>query len=94
MIADVFLERSTYALPPGKFEAGTPAITQAIGLGAAADYLSAFGMANVEKYEHELAAHLYSRRGHRCRYGDLIGLRSTDPSVQVARNAGAAHLRT
>ena len=41
MIDQVTLEGSTFAPPPGRFEAGTPAITQAIGLGAACDYLSA-----------------------------------------------------
>jgi cysteine desulfurase/selenocysteine lyase len=44
MIQDVFLERSTYAAPPMRFEAGTPAIAEAIGLGAACDYLSGIGM--------------------------------------------------
>ena len=39
MIADVFLEKSTYAEPPGRFEAGTPAIAEAIALGEACDYL-------------------------------------------------------
>ena len=56
MIDTVTLERVTFAPPPGKFEAGTPAITQAIGLGAACDYLSAVGMETVEAFEHELAA--------------------------------------
>jgi len=61
MIDDVFLDRSTYAPPPSRFEAGTPAITQAVGLGAAVDYLSSFGMEEVAKYEEELGAHLYGR---------------------------------
>ena len=59
MIRDVFLESSTYAPPPNRFEAGTPAITQAIGLGAAVDYLSKLGMHNVQAYEEQLGAHLY-----------------------------------
>ena len=61
MIVDVFLDDSTFAPPPSRFEAGTPAITQAVGLGAAIDYLTSFGMAEVQQYEHELANHLYRR---------------------------------
>ena len=59
MIADVFLDRSTYAELPHKFEAGTPAIAEAIALGAAVDYLSAIGMDRIADYEHELTAYLY-----------------------------------
>ncbi len=47
MIQDVFLDHSTYAPPPARFEAGTPAIGEAIGLGAACDYLTGLGMAQV-----------------------------------------------
>jgi cysteine desulfurase/selenocysteine lyase len=59
MIADVFLEHSTYAELPHKFEAGTPAIAEAIALGAAVDYLSEIGMDAIAAYEHELTAYLY-----------------------------------
>jgi cysteine desulfurase/selenocysteine lyase len=51
MIATVAMERSTYADIPHKFEAGTPPITEAVGLGAALDYLSAIGMENVQAHE-------------------------------------------
>ncbi|XP_047967088.1 cysteine desulfurase 1, chloroplastic-like [Salvia hispanica] len=61
MISDVFLDHSTYAEPPSKFEAGTPAIGEAIGLGAAIDYLSAIGMQKIHTYEVELANYLYDR---------------------------------
>jgi cysteine desulfurase / selenocysteine lyase len=60
MIADVYLDRSTYAELPHKFEAGTPAIGEAVGLGAAIAYLNGFGMAAVEEYTHMLASYLYS----------------------------------
>jgi cysteine desulfurase / selenocysteine lyase len=60
MIADVYLDRSTYAELPHKFEAGTPAIGEAVGLGAAIAYLNGFGMAAVEEYTHKLASYLYS----------------------------------
>lgn len=59
MISDVFLDHSTYADPPSRFEAGTPAIGEAIGLGAAIDYLSEIGMQKIHDYEVELANYLY-----------------------------------
>ncbi|KAG9443261.1 hypothetical protein H6P81_014601 [Aristolochia fimbriata] len=59
MIADVFLDHSTFAEPPSRFEAGTPAIGEAIALGAAVDYLSYIGMQKISEYEKELASHLY-----------------------------------
>ncbi|KAF4356281.1 hypothetical protein F8388_000728 [Cannabis sativa] len=59
MISDVFLDHSTYAEPPSRFEAGTPAIGEAIGLGAAIDYLTGIGMQKIHDYEVELAEYLY-----------------------------------
>lgn len=59
MIADVFLDHSTYAEPPSRFEAGTPAIGEAIGLGKAIDYLLGIGMQRIHEYELELANYLY-----------------------------------
>lgn len=56
MINEVFFTHSTFAEPPSRFEAGTPAIAQAVGLGAACDYLSSLGMDNIQAYEHELSA--------------------------------------
>lgn len=61
MIADVFLEQSTYADLPHKFEAGTPAIAEAIGLGAAVDYLTNIGMDKIHAYEAELTAYLFEQ---------------------------------
>jgi len=61
MIADVFLEHSTYADVPHKFEAGTPAIAEAIALGAAIDYLSNIGMDAIYAYEKELTTYLYQQ---------------------------------
>lgn len=59
MISDVYLDHSTYAEPPSRFEAGTPAIGEAIGLGAAIDYLSGIGMQTIHDYEVELSNYLY-----------------------------------
>ncbi len=54
MIADVTFERTAYQPPPARFEAGTGSIADAVGLGAALDYLSALGLANVSRHEHDL----------------------------------------
>jgi cysteine desulfurase / selenocysteine lyase len=59
MIQDVFLDHSTYADSPEKFEAGTPAIAEAIAFGAAADYLMKIGMDQVHAYEQELTRYLF-----------------------------------
>ena len=55
MIDRVTFERTTYAPPPARFEAGTPAIAEAIGLGAAIDYVSAIGMDALHAHEAALA---------------------------------------
>ncbi len=57
MIADVTFEKTIFHGPPGRFEAGTGNIADAVGLGAAIDYLSRIGMSNVAAYEHELLAY-------------------------------------
>ncbi|MCW2838683.1 MAG: cysteine desulfurase [Aeromicrobium sp.] len=57
MIETVTMERSTYAAPPSRFEAGTPPIAQSVGLGAAIDYLSAIGMQNVAAHEQAITAY-------------------------------------
>ena len=54
MIETVSFEETTYAAPPARFEAGTPHIAGAIGLGAACDYLSAIGLDAIAAHEHEL----------------------------------------
>jgi cysteine desulfurase / selenocysteine lyase len=61
MIAEVYLDHSTYAELPHKFEAGTPAIAEAIALGAAVDYLSSIGMDRIHAYEAELTAYLFQQ---------------------------------
>ena len=61
MIDEVTLEGSTFQPSPARFEAGTPAIAQAVGLGAAIDYLNEIGMENIEAYEMELGHYLYER---------------------------------
>ena len=57
MIETVTMERSTYAPPPHKFEAGTPPIVEAVGLGAALDYLGHLGMDAVHAHEQAITAY-------------------------------------
>src|SRR5262247_3833093 len=61
MIREVFEDRVIYGDPPHKFEAGTPSIVQAIGLGAAIDYVSSVGKARIRAHEQELAAYAHER---------------------------------
>jgi cysteine desulfurase/selenocysteine lyase len=61
MISAVTLERSEWAPPPAKFEAGTPAIVEAVGLHAAIDYVTAIGMPAVEAHERALVDHAMRR---------------------------------
>lgn len=55
MIEEVTIEQTTFADPPQKFEAGTPNIAEAIGLGAAVDYISKLGIENIRMHEHTIA---------------------------------------
>ncbi|MEV0234949.1 cysteine desulfurase [Nonomuraea sp. NPDC050786] len=57
MIEAVWMDHSTYAPVPHKFEAGTPPIVEAIGLGAAVDYLTEVGMEAIEAHERTLTAY-------------------------------------
>jgi len=61
MISRVTLEGSTWNELPYKFEAGTPSIAQAIGLGVAVDYLSALGMDKIQAHEHALTEYALER---------------------------------
>lgn len=57
MIADVTFERTLFQPPPNKFEAGTGNIADAVGLGAAIDYVQRIGLENIAHYEHDLLAY-------------------------------------
>ena len=57
MIRHVTFEETIYSDPPAKFEAGTPNIADAVGLGTAIDYITRLGMSNIERYEHEITAY-------------------------------------
>jgi cysteine desulfurase/selenocysteine lyase len=61
MIDRVTIEKSTYAEPPARFEAGTPAIAETIALGAAVDYVSNIGMAAIRAHEQDIIAYAHQR---------------------------------
>jgi cysteine desulfurase/selenocysteine lyase len=61
MIREVFEDRVTYGDPPHRFEAGTPAIVQAIGLGAAVDYVASIGKDKIRAHERDLVKYAHER---------------------------------
>jgi cysteine desulfurase / selenocysteine lyase len=73
MIAAVDLDGATWNELPYKFEAGTPPIAEAVGLGAAVEYLSALGMERVRAHELQLTAHMLER------LAEVPGLRVVGP---------------
>jgi cysteine desulfurase/selenocysteine lyase len=81
MIETVDMTGTTFAAPPHRFEAGTPMIAQAIGLGAAVDYLSEIGMDDVHGHEQQLTA--YALR----ELSAVDGLRIIGPIEPVDRGA-------
>jgi cysteine desulfurase/selenocysteine lyase len=81
MIETVEMAGSTFARPPAKFEAGTPPIVEAVGLGAAVDYLSAIGMTAIKAHERELTAYALDA------LQTVPGLRVFGPAVPVGRGA-------
>jgi cysteine desulfurase / selenocysteine lyase len=79
MIETVTMAGTTYAPPPARFEAGTPPIAEAIGLGAAVDYLSAIGMRAVHEHEQELTAYALKA------LADVPGVRLFGPAEPEGR---------
>jgi cysteine desulfurase/selenocysteine lyase len=63
MIKDVFQDRVTYGEPPHRFEAGTPPIVQAIGLGEALDYIQSIGKARIRAHETDVVKYAHDRLG-------------------------------
>jgi len=84
MIEVVRMTGSTYAAPPARFEAGTPPIVQAVGLGAAVDYLSAIGMPAIAEREHQLVE--YALAG----LATVPGLRLLGPTTSHNRGGALA----
>ncbi|HEU4547480.1 MAG TPA: cysteine desulfurase [Microlunatus sp.] len=84
MIEVVKMTGSTFAAPPHRFEAGTPPIAQAVGLGAAVGYLSAIGMDAIAAHEREITA--YALEGLKT----VPGVRIIGPSEPVDRGGAVA----
>jgi cysteine desulfurase / selenocysteine lyase len=81
MIETVSMAASTFAAPPHRFEAGTPMIAEAVGLGAAIDYVTAIGMDDITAHEHALTEYALTE------LSQLEGLRIIGPPSAVDRGA-------
>ena len=84
MIASVDFEGATWNELPYKFEAGTPPVAEAVGLGVAVEYLRALGMERVREHEEALTAHLLTR------LAEVPGLRVAGPPRAVQRGGLAS----
>ena len=81
MIATVSMEKTTFAAPPARFEAGVPMAAQAVGLAAAVDYLTAIGMEKVAAHEHHL-----TDLGLKL-IGEIPGVRIIGPTESINRGS-------
>jgi cysteine desulfurase / selenocysteine lyase len=84
MIEVVRMEGTTFLPPPQRFEAGVPNTAQAIGLGAAVDYLNALGMDAIAAHEQALTAYALHR------IGDIEGVRIVGPDTAEARGGAVS----
>lgn len=94
MIADVFLDHATYADLPHKFEAGTPAIAEAVGLGAAIDYLNQLGVEQIHAYEQALTRYLFQQLEQIPEvkiYGPLPNAEVSNRAALASFTTGAVH---
>ena len=88
MIQDVFLDSSSWAVLPHKFEAGTPAIGEAVGMGAAIRYLQAIGLNAIQAWEAQLTRYLFER----LQAIDGVKILGPTPEQQPERGALATFL--
>jgi cysteine desulfurase/selenocysteine lyase len=84
MIEQVFIDRATYAAPPARFEAGVPMTSQAVGLGAAVDYLQQLGMTAVADHEAILTGYALQE------LSAVNGIRIIGPSDLVDRGGAVS----
>ena len=84
MIQEVYMDHSTYAGGPKRFEAGTPLTAQAVGLAAAVRYLTDLGMTNVHAHEEHLTAYTLAR------LGNLPGVRVIGPTSMHDRGSAVS----
>ncbi|WP_413767360.1 cysteine desulfurase [Rhodococcus pyridinivorans] len=84
MIETVTMEATTFAAPPQRFEAGSPMVSQAVGLGAAVRYLQDIGMDAVAAHEHELTAAALAE------LGGIDGVRIIGPTTAEQRGGAVS----
>lgn len=90
MIRKVFLQSFTPNELPHKFEAGTPAVAEAVGFGAAVDYMQSIGMQNIADYEHEIIKYAMEQLG-RIRGLNILGPTADKRGGVVAFSLEGAH---
>ena len=83
MIEEVFLDHSTWAQLPHKFEAGTPAIGEVIGMGEALQYLKMIGLEKIHSWEKILTKHLFEK------LSSIDGVNILGPSPEKKSNRGS-----
>jgi cysteine desulfurase/selenocysteine lyase len=88
----VYEDRITYGEPPHKFEAGTPSIVQAIGLGAAIDYVGSIGKARIRAHETELMKYAHDRL-REINSLRIIGTARDKGAIVLVRDEGRASAR-
>ena len=81
MIETVFMDHSTYAAPPQRFEAGVPMVAQAVGMRAAIAYLNELGMDAVADHEHRLTGYTLAR------LREIDGVTIIGPDTDVERGS-------
>ena len=86
MIDQVFIDQATYDAPPARFEAGVPMTSQAVGLGAAVDYLRTVGMKAVADHEAALTGYALQE------LSAINGVRIIGPSSTVERGGAVSFL--
>ncbi|MEI8080413.1 MAG: SufS family cysteine desulfurase [Actinomycetes bacterium] len=84
MIEQVSMERTTFARPPQRFEAGVPMVAQAVGLAAAARYLTDIGLEQVQSHVHELTGYTLDR------LAQMAGVRVIGPTDNVDRGGAVS----
>ena len=92
MIRDVFEDRVTYGDPPHKFEAGTPPIVQAIGLGAAIDYVDSIGKDRIRAHEDGLIHYAHDRL-REINSLRIIGQAKEKGAIDLVRDEGRTSAR-
>jgi cysteine desulfurase/selenocysteine lyase len=91
MIREVYVDHSTYAQPPQRLEAGTPAVAEVIGLAAAAEYLMSIGMDKVWQHELKLVSYALKRLDEELPEIYTFGPRGSDRSGVVPFILGQIH---